>query len=124
MGYLSRSDILAVGFKTAEVEIEGGKVLVRALSSAETEELGFAMYRDGKVDPANAKGRMPQIAIWCALGEDGKPIFHRGDAGRVAKLPWGVVSTIATKALALSDLVEDEDAKGESESDEAAVPNE
>lgn len=123
MGYLSRSDVLAVGFKTAEVEIEGGKVLVRALSSAETEELGFAMYTDGKIDPANAKGRMPQIVIWCAIGEDEKPLFHRGDAGRVAKMPWGIVSAIATKALELSGLVEAEGSEDESEPVEAAAPN-
>lgn len=113
-GYLSKNEIFATGFKTAEIEIVGGKVLVRELSTAEVEQLGFAMLTDGKVDPNRAKGRMQQIFVWCTLDQDKKQLFKQGDITRVAKLGWDLVYNIAIKAMELTGL---------SEPEEVEVPN-
>ena len=119
MGYLSRDSIFAAVFKTDEVDVPewGGTVLVREMTAAEVDEVSSGMIDGTKVDTSKVQGRMPKIVSWCVIDAEQKPVFKRGDVERLAKLAFNPIIRVATRALELSGLVEEDE-------EEESAPNE
>ena len=117
--YLSRDVILKVqDYRTDEVEIPewGGIVLVRELTAAQVQALGFGMAtEDGGVDPRRDPVLMTRIAAWGIIDENGKQLFSEDDIEELGQKAYGAIQRIAEAVMRLSDLSPN---KGDSEKNE------
>jgi hypothetical protein len=108
MGYLSRNDVLqSEDFETTEVEVPewGGTLLVRELSAAEIERIGFGgMDSKGNRDVRAAEGLRMRIITWAAIAEDGSQLFNKGDVEKLATKSGKVVARVFNAIQALSGI--------------------
>lgn len=107
--FLSRQDFLEGDLKKEAVEILGGVVYVRQLSSAQllafnnkVMELHQAGIRD--VTPELAVDLMAYIVTLSACDEEGNLLFTAEDTKKLAERNLGVLTVLSTKALTLSGL--------------------
>lgn len=113
--YLSREEILAAqDLRTDEVETpewaEGGTVLIRELSAAEVDQLGFDVAKeDGSVDLRRARGMRFRLVAWGVIDEDGNNLFSVKDAKALGKKSRIVIDRIAEAVMKLSGLGDEDD---------------
>jgi hypothetical protein len=115
--YLKRDDILAVqDLQRAEVDVSqwwGGIVLVRELTAAEVQELGFGMTNpEGGVDPTRDKRLMSRMAAWGIIDEEGNTQFTEQDLDELGQKSFAPIQLISRKIMEMSGLRRD---KGDSE---------
>ncbi len=129
INFLSRKDFFAADtFKSDIVELpelgEGAKVRVRELTAFEAEEIGYgSIDQDGNTDARATRGFRQKLVLWATIDEEGKPVFNKGDAQRLPKLPNAIVMRLATRILILSGLAEEETEEGTEEEAEEQIPN-
>jgi len=124
--YLSRDDILkAQDFRTDEVDVSeewGGTVLVRELSAAEADKIGFSMAdKQGNVDLSKAEGLAVRIVALGVVDEKHKRVFTKSDVAALGKRSRIAINHVATRIMQLTGLVSEPD---EDEDEDAEPKNE
>ena len=105
-GILSASDILnAEDLDTVDVEVEawGGAIRLQALSAAEAIKFTDSLKGDGK------KNANVRIVLLSAIDEDGNRLFDNKELASLKEKNLRILNEIATKALVLNGLLNDED---------------
>ena len=125
--YLSRDDILnAQDFRTDVVDVTeewGGTVLVRELSAAEAEEIGFSMAdKQGNIDLSKAKGLAIRTVALGVIDEEHRRIFTEKDVKALGKRSRIAINRIAKRIMQLSGLAPESD-KDEDEGKDAEAKN-
>lgn len=125
--YLSRDDILnAQDFRTDVVDVTeewGGTVLVRELSAAEAEEIGFSMAdKQGNIDLSKAKGLAIRTVALGVIDAEHRPVFTKKDVEALGKRSRIAINRIAKRIMQLSGLAPESD-KDEDEGKDAEAKN-
>ena len=111
--YLSRDAILAAqDFKTEEVEVPewGGVVLVRELSAADFDSVGFPMVKEsGEIDARGARGMNVKIVSLSVIDESGNQLFTPKDVRALGERAIAPIRRITAKAMELSGMVAEEE---------------
>lgn len=111
--YLSRDVILAAqDFKTEEVEVSewGGVVLVRELSAADFDAVGFPMVKeDGTIDAKGARGMGVKIVALSVIDEEGSRLFTLKDVRVLGRRAIAPIRRITAKVMELSGMVAEEE---------------
>ena len=115
--YLSRAVILETqDYKTDEVEVPewGGVVLVRELTAAQVQRLGFGMATpDGEVDPTKDQALMTRIVSWGVIGDNGERLFSEKDIEKLGEKSYAVIQRISAVIMGLSNLAPEEEGEEE-----------
>lgn len=124
--YLSRDDILnAQDFQTDEVDVSeewGGTVLVRELSAAEAEDIGFSMAdAQGNIDLSKAQGLAIRTVALGVIDADHRPVFTKKDVEALGEHSRIAINRVATRIMQLTGLAPEPD---ESEDGDAEPKNE
>lgn len=108
--YLSRDDILsAQDFRTDEVKVPewggSGLVLVRELSAAEAERVGFAMADSkGNINLSKAEGMAIRVVALGVIDESYCRVFTRADVKALGGRSYHVIKRIAQRIMQLTGL--------------------
>jgi len=124
--YLSRDAILAArDFKTEEVEVPewGGTVLVRELSAADFDSVGFPMVKeDGKIDARGARGMNVKIVSLSVIDAEGNQLFTPKDVRALGERAIAPIRRITAKVMELSGMVAAEELEENSAAIASAPP--
>ena len=111
--YLTRTAILAIqDYETAEVEMPewGGTVLVRGLTAAEVDKLGFSLATpDGDLDATLATGFRIKAVSWAIIDEEGNRLFTESDIEELGKKSHKAIDRLTDVIMELSEIGADEE---------------
>lgn len=111
--YLSRDDILnAQDFRTDEVDVPewGGAVLVRELSAADADRIGFSMAdKQGNIDLSKAEGIAMRTVVLGVIDEEHRRIFTGKDVRTLGGRSHLAVNRVAKRIMQLTGLAPETD---------------
>ncbi len=102
---LNKNDLLSIGLKRKEVDLDTGTVLIREFTTADREK--FEVLAMGMQEGSGKKNMKANIIAISLINKDNTRVFGDDEIGKIAELPSTITEVIFNAVLDINGMAGD-----------------